>query len=245
MASPETSGVASKNGYIYSNVVAHTGMGIFNKLFGKRNNSDSENDKELEEFERYYEAKYAALEKVLGNSTDLVGHAIIPFDIGGNLDVYYYTETIAGTVFASMELIQPNIQEPIPNRLGTYELIMCTKLDFDPGPDQFSPFAKMQQRCNSIMTAIGKYSFEARLEPSETCELPYTDEPNRYLIFDHFDPKGQPFIIDNREHGLLLIIELFESEMRFAMENGSSSLFEKLVAVGAYPYSDLDRDPVV
>jgi hypothetical protein len=42
----------------------------------------------------------------------------------------------------------------------------------------------------------------------------------------------------------VLCIEVFPSEMKHAMENGSASLLRKLKAAGHYPYSDLDREPV-
>jgi hypothetical protein len=40
-------------------------------------------------------------------------------------------------------------------------------------------------------------------------------------------------------------MEIFESEMSFARENSSSELFKKLKEKGFYPYSDMDREPVV
>ncbi|MDJ0851377.1 MAG: hypothetical protein QNK04_23630 [Myxococcota bacterium] len=39
-----------------------------------------------EEAERHYEAKKVALENVLGPMHDVVGHALIPFEIGGPTD---------------------------------------------------------------------------------------------------------------------------------------------------------------
>src|ERR1043166_4073498 len=61
-----------------------------------------------EEFEKHYKLKSQALEKVLGKSHDLVGHAIIPFEVGGAVDMYYYPNGIKGTGYATMELIQPD-----------------------------------------------------------------------------------------------------------------------------------------
>jgi hypothetical protein len=40
-------------------------------------------------------------------------------------------------------------------------------------------------------------------------------------------------------------MEVFRSEMEYAMEYGSTLLLDKLKAAGHYPYSDLDRGPVV
>ncbi len=56
------------------------------------------------EFRRYSEAKEKALQKVLGPMHNTVGHAIISFQVGGAVDMYYFPNGIAGTAFATMEL---------------------------------------------------------------------------------------------------------------------------------------------
>ena len=101
-------------------------MNIFKKLFEKK---DIKKEFTQEEWDKDYELKSIGLEKVLGKANDLVGHAIIPFEVGGAVDMYYYSNGIKGTGFATMELIKPDGTGSIPNRLGTYELVAFTKLD--------------------------------------------------------------------------------------------------------------------
>ncbi len=48
-----------------------------------------------------------------------------------------------------------------------------------------------------------------------------------------------------KSHGLLLRLEVFPSEMRYAVENGSANLLARLKEEGYHPYSNLDRDSVV
>ena len=221
----------------------NTDMNIFKKLFGKK-----ESPKEFteEEYEKDYELKMAGLESILGKSYDLVGHAIIPFDIGGAVDMYYFPNGIPGTGFATMELLQPDGSGPIPNKLGTYELVAFTKLDYVQDTVKTNPFNLIERRFCGIFTGIGNYSFEAKLEPMETCELPRgEDEPNLCLIFDEYKSDNKQFKIGNRIHGLLLIMEVHRNEMEFAMKNGTGKLIEKLKEKGHYPYSDLDRESVV
>jgi hypothetical protein len=43
----------------------------------------------------------------------------------------------------------------------------------------------------------------------------------------------------------MVVMEIFRKEMDFARANGGAALLEKLKLAGHYPYSDLDRDPVV
>ena len=198
-----------------------------------------------EEFEKHYEMKSKGLEEVLGKSNDLVGHAIIPFEIGGAVDMYYYPNGIRGTGFATMELIQPDGTGPIPNRNGTYELVAFTKLPYTSDTTETHPFNLIERRTCGIFTAIGSYSFEAKLEPGETMEIPDDEGQNKYVIFDDYKPDKKDFLIGDMKHGLLLVIEVFRDEMEYAMENGSKELLKKLKERGYYPYSDLDRPSVI
>jgi len=206
-----------------------------------------------EEYERDYEAKKAVLERILGPMHELVGHALIPFEIGGSVDMYYFPNAIAGTAFVTMELIEPDGSGPKPNRIGTYELIAFTKHDMakmaktriSSNEAEQSPFDKIELRFCGILTIVGRYSHEAVLNPGDTCEVPWgKGESNVCLIFDEYKKEGVDFEMDGRKHCLLLCIEVFRSEMEYAMKNSSNDVLKKLKEKGYYPYSDLDREPV-
>jgi hypothetical protein len=200
------------------------------------------------EFRQYSEAKEKALEKVLGPMDKMVGHAIIPFEVGGPVDMYYFPSGIAGTGFATMELIEPDGTGPKPNRIGTYELVAFTKLKMPPEDtkrDDEDPFTKVERRMCGILTMVGRYAYDAVLNPGETCEVPGKEgEPTKCLIFDEYQKNGVPFEIEGKKHCLLLCMEVFRSEMEYAMKNGSAPVLRKLKEKGHYPYSDLDREPV-
>ena len=218
-------------------------MNILKKIFGKK---EVKKEFSQEEFDKDYELKMAGLEFVMGKSADLVGHAIIPFDLGGAVDMYYFPNGIKGTGFATMELLQPDGTGPVPNKLGTYELVAFTKLDYVQDKEETNPFNIIERRACGILTGIGSYSFSAKLDPLETCEMPTKEgEPNICLIFDEFKPEGKEFTVGNRKHGLLLIMEVHRDEMEFAINNGTAKLIEKLKDAGYYPYSDLDRKSVI
>jgi hypothetical protein len=226
-----------------SNQNGHDNMNLFKKLFGKK---EIKKEFTQEEYDKDYELKSAGLEKVLGKSHNLVGHAIIPFDVGGAVDMYYYPNGIKGTGFATMELIKPDGTGPIPNRTGTYELVAFTKLEYVQDTVQTNPFNLIERHICGIFTGIGNYSFQAKLEPLETCELPlHEGEPNLCLIFDDYKPDGKEFKIGDKKHGLLLIVEVFRDEMEYAMANGTGKLIDKLKEKGYYPYSDLNRESVI
>ena len=219
-------------------------MNFFKKLFGK---SDKPTPREFteQEHELDYEQKSKGLENVLGKMHDLVGHAIIPFAVGGAVDMYYFPNHIKGTGFATMELLEPDGTGPLPNRLGTYELVAFTKHDYNNSEDSQTPFNLIEREICGIFTTIGFFSKEAVLNPNETCEVPNgKGEENSCLVFDLYQPDNKEFIIGDRKHHLLLCLQVFRSEMDFARENGSEELFKILKQAGHYPYSDLDRQPV-
>ncbi len=221
-------------------------MNFFKKLFGgQKKESIPEQEFSQEQFDEDYEKKVKGLENVLGEMYELVGHAIIPFDIGGAVDMYYFPNHIQGTGFATMELLDPNGNGPKPNRLGTYELVAFTKEAYNESEETDTAFNLIERRICGIFTTIGNFSFQAVLNPNETGEVPTDDEENKCLIFDKYQPENREFIIGDRKHHLLLCLEVFRSEMVFARQNGSEELLKKLKTAGHYPYSDLNREPVV
>jgi len=185
------------------------------------------------------------MEDMLGKEHEMVGHAIIPYVVGGGLDLYYYLSGLPGTAIATKELSELLGEGSSNSVFGCYELVMFTKqlLDSDIDSDNCSPFGRMHSDINAILNCIARYSAEVTLEPAQTCEFP--DEMprigGRCLIFD-----GYPGYCEDKqlEFGLLAVIEVFRSEMNYAMEVGGERLLKRLKSKGHYPYSDLDRRPV-
>ena len=221
-------------------------MSFLKKLFGRKSKKIEPTTREFteEEYSKDYELKEQGLEKVLGKMHGIVGHAIIPFSIGGAVDMYYFTNHIKGTGFATMELLDPEGNGPKPNKIGTYELVAFTKLDYNDNEENQTQFNTIERRFCGIFTTIGNYSFQAVLNPKETIEVPNGTDENNCLILDNYIPENKTFKIGERNHHLLLCLEVFRSEMEFARNKGSEKLIELLKAKGYYPYSDLDREPV-
>ena len=219
-------------------------MKFFKNLFGKKQKEPLDDDFSEEEYERDYEQKKKGLEDILGPMHEMVGHAIIPFAVGGAVDMYYFPNHGMGTGFATMELLDPNGNGPKPNRVGTYELVSFTKHNYIQTDNSEAAFNKIERRVCGNFTTTGFYSFEASLNPGDTCEIPMDNEDNRCMIFDKY-PSEQDLLIGEKKHHLLLCLEIFRSEMTYARKEGSDNLFKKLKAAGYYPYSDLDREPVV
>jgi len=193
--------------------------------------------------ERDYDLKSAGLVRVLGPMHEYVGHAIIPYDIGGPVDMYYFPQS-SGTAFATMELLRPDGSGPLPSTIGTYELVAFTRHPV--GRGESSPeFQAIELRIRSIFTTIGRYSEQAVLKPLETCEVPAGEnEPNYCAIFDDYSRYGPAFTVGDRPHGLLLVVQVHRSEMEYAMEHGTQALIQLLNVRGFFPFSDLDRPTV-
>jgi hypothetical protein len=196
--------------------------------------------------QEWYERKSRLMEISLGKEHDMVMHAMIPYSIGGGLDLYYYPNGVPGTAIATKELSEaPN--EGSSNRVyRSYELVMFTKhpLDLDAAKDETTDFGRAHMNINTILNYIAPYSAQATLNPNETCEFP-GDMPRvggKCLIFDGYASQSDDVAED---FGLLAVIEVFRSEMDYARENGGAALIELLKSEGHYPYSDLDREPVV
>ena len=193
----------------------------------------------------WYDHKSALLEESLGKEHDMVMHAIIPYALGGGLDLYYYPHGIPGTAIATKELSESPGEGSSNEVYRSYELVMFTRhaIALDDAHDEKTHFGRAHASINAILNCIARYSADATLNPHETCEFPEDMETvgGKCLIFDgyacHSDDVAEDF-------GLLAIIEIFRSEMEFAREHSGEALLFRLKQEGCYPYSDLDRPPV-
>ena len=230
-------------------------LNFIKKLFAKRTQPTKPWFTD-EEYNSDYKLKLQGLESVLGKVHNMVGHAVHPFAFGGMVDMYYFPNHIKGTGFATMELINPDGNGPLPNEYGTYELVAFTKHDYGDDAEDQTPFQRIERRMCWIFSSLGMYSREAVLRPNEACILHPDHEEDICLAFDLYQPDNREFQIGDRKHHLLLCVEVFKSELEYVHEqkngskvyaynNGAEELFNKLKQAGVYPYSDLDRESVV
>lgn len=213
------------------------------KLFGSKQEKPSE-DATAKLAEAWHDQKSKLMEASLGREHDIVMHAIIPYVVGGGLDLYYYPHSIPGTAIATKELSDLPDQGSANRVFSCYELAMFTRhtLNLDDAKDS-TPFGRAHSNINRILNCIAPYSASATLNPNETCEFPAEMEHvgGKCLIFDTY---GSPTSEQARGFGVLAVIEIHRAEMDFARSSGGSELIQRLKAAGHYPYSDLDRDPV-
>lgn len=192
----------------------------------------------------WYDQKSTWMESILGPQHGIVMHAIIPFDCGGALDLYYFPNSVPGTAIATKELTYLPNEGSSNKAFSCYELVMFTRQAIDL-QEHYSDtdFGRAEKSISAILNRIAWYSADASLNPAETCEFPSEMETvgGKCLIFDDYASFSNDTV---RNFGLLLIIEIFRSEMEFAMKKGGDRLLHLLKQSGHYPYSDLDRQPV-
>ena len=194
---------------------------------------------------RWYERKSALMEASLGKEHDIIMHALIPYYVGGGLDLYYYPNALPGTAIATKELCELPDAGPSNKVFSCYELVMFTKHELDVGAadNESTAFGRQHSNIKAILNLIARYSAEAKLNPNETCEFlaDMVGMGGKCVIFDeyacHSDDMAESF-------GLLAVIEVFQSEMAYARGRGTTQLIERLKSEDYYPYSDLDREPV-
>lgn len=265
---------------------------------------ESEEEYTEEEYEKSGRIKEDLMTTILGPPHDLVQHAIIPYSIGGSLDIYYYA-TKYGTALATQELANPHFDKPRNRDMNAYELAMISQYPFDlkelemkePDPENdadedndndsnnkvnddennddvnndnedidnddphegcdqaqenhnLTPFEKDNIHINTVLNMLARYiETGAKLNHGDTLEFPadFEDEDvaGRCFIFSRYD---DPVKVPESDHkfGIMVAIEIFRSEMLFAMHNsGGEKLLEMLNAAGIGLVSNLDRSPLV
>lgn len=190
----------------------------------------------------WYERKSAMMESMLGPEHDMVLHAIIPFAIGGALDLYYYLKGVPGTGIATKELCELPTQGPSNRELDRYELVMFTRHALNSEKAK-RPFASAQNVISHILNPLALYAADATLNPRDTTEFPRGMKVvgGRCMILDTYGSRPDP---DAGNFGLMLVMEIYRSELKFAKKASGAELIARLKDKGHYPYSDMDRRPV-
>lgn len=219
---------------------------MLGKISNRKKPKDSADEQDEAAEREWHKKKSEFLESLLGKQHGMVRHALMPFAIGGRLDLYYYPNGIPGTAIATKELVDRHGNGPSNRVYPAYELVIFTKhaLNLDDAKDETTPFGSAHRNINRILNVIARYCTEATLNPNDTCEFPKEMKGvgGKCVILDGYSPSDSA---GPNGMGLLLIMEVFRSEMTFAMENGGDKLIQMLKDAGHYPYSDLDRQPVV
>jgi Suppressor of fused protein (SUFU) len=203
----------------------------------------------LPTFEKWEEMKSVGLSNLLGKEHDTVMHSIIPFMVGGGLDLYYFPQK-QGFAVATKELIDESGRGPHNRDFSAFELCMFSRVDFNlaSADNLESPMGRAHQRIKATLNVLAKYASDASLNVNDTLEFPLDFDPElggQCFIISALTKDGKSLKIGKKEFGLMVAINIHRSEMESARQHGGSDLIAKLESHGHYPYSDLDRTSVV
>jgi len=185
-----------------------------------------------DEWVRWWDARVAAIESVLGKSTGIVGHSTVPFDfgaeVGGGADIIYFRNHVDGIVAVTSELIGHDRQ--LPNKQGAYELMICSRED--------------DERGAHIISKLAHYTLRCALNPGETMDIgsaaPDGSTIAAFLFCDY-----ARLIVRDRNAGLLLCLGITADELSVCRSGHRTRVETALKKAGVYPFTDWYRKSVL
>ena len=179
-------------------------------------------------WERTWNARKAALEKLFGPSTDDVLHAAIPLYLGGQADVLVFREHIVGaTLYVTADLTGEESGQAGNGVWDQYELAICVRRSSDWPP--------------ATISRLATYCLDTPIRPGETMDIasavPQPSAIQAFLFSDY----GH-FALNGKRCGVLLCLGITAEELQRCFEHGTTVVLEQLRGDGVYPFTDLDRE---
>jgi len=192
----------------------------------------TDNERQDDEWTLWWDARLAAMEGVLGTSTDTVSHGIIPFrfgvEMGGTADIIYFRNHVDGVVMGTAELIGCDNQPA--NEQGDYELLICSRDDIE--------------WAQNTIAQLAHYTLESALNPGDTMDIgPATPDGSTIAAFLFVD-YGR-FRVRGRDAGLLLCLGITSDELEECRDGNRTHVESALKNAGVYPFTDLFRASVL
>ena len=191
-------------------------------------------------YDKWLDDKSDLMEVALGQQHEDVLYPIIGGGIGGPLDGHYYPNGIDGVGLATKQLTNLDGTGASNDIYDAYEFVVFTReniigsaLSDDPEDTHF--------KMRSLLTSLAPHALETTLNPYETIGFPdeWEEMAGRCIIMDAYKPE-----CFSPKFGLMLLMEIFPSELEFKTQRGGDMLIAILKDEGHYPYSDLNRKPV-
>lgn len=195
----------------------------------------SENVEE-DEWAKWWDARTAAMQTVLGEMHNMVGHAGIPFemgaDVGGSADIVYFHKHLDGVVCVTSELI--GCDDQVKNSIGNYELMICHRKDDAEG----------QEWGADIISRLAYYTCQAELNPGQTMDIgSAVPDGSTIAAFAYFE--YAKFDVLDRKAGLLLCVGITSDELEYIYNDNGDNFLQKLKEAKVYPFTDLYRKSVL
>ncbi len=187
-----------------------------------------------EDWTKVWNARLAALAPILGEPANTVFHAMIPFqfrEAGGSADVVPFPSYRPGATYVTAEMTGEDAGQ-LPNSLGHYELMICTRQELP--------------RAANFISRLACYTCDAVLEAGQTMDLGefFGDSTLRAMLFAHPSERPVHFEFLGRRCGLLLCVGITAQELAFARARSTGELLALLKHHGVFPYTIPGRPSV-
>jgi hypothetical protein len=183
------------------------------------------------ERQRWWKARVAAFESVLGPCDGTVFHVSSTLYRGGFADVLRFRQYVAGTAYVTCNLIGNPRQ--LPNRWGQYDLMICTRDENDWAP--------------VLLSRLARYTHENTIHPGDTMDLGKLGPPGSNiaaLLFFRPDPPAHSFKVMDAPGGLILAVGITRSEFDACRTFGSGVMVRAIKEKEIYPFTEMRRVPV-
>ena len=180
-------------------------------------------------WQRWWDARLSALEKLFGKAEGDVMHSMIPLPMGGAADVLRFRPKGMGITYVTADLIGDSGQPK--TKLGQYELMICQR-------------DEKQEWAANLISRLAAYTLERPLEPWDTMSvagaLPRKSKISSLLFVPYAE-----FSVLRRKCGVLLCLGLTDSELRYCYSNDCDPVIAELKKAREFPFTDLRRRSVI
>lgn len=183
-------------------------------------------------WQRWWDARVAALENLLGPCDGTVYHAPPPLHLDGYADVLRFRQFVAGVTYVTCDLI--GNPRHVPNDTGSYELMMCARED-----NKWAP---------AVLSRLAKYTHDAAVHVGDTMDLAHA-VPRKStlaaLLFARPPLETPRFEVLDKPASLVLCVGITAVEFARCKSHSSSEVLRALEERGVFPYTELRRESVV
>lgn len=186
------------------------------------------------EWEATWNARQAALERVLGPAGGGVYHAPVPLTLGGNADVLAFPECLPEVVvYCTADLTgDPSISQSSPSG-AAFELVMCCQRD-QRTLNEYAP---------SILSQLAPYTLRTEVLAGHTMEIgEIADTGLPGLVFCDWKFSDAAFEFAGRQYGLLTCVGITSAELEFGRAHGGPALLERLGNARLLPRTVANRN---
>jgi hypothetical protein len=179
----------------------------------------------------WFDARKSVLEDLLGNADPAVLTSAQPVYMGGGASMMIFREHVPGVTYVTSDLI--GLEDQKPNRLGHYELMLCSHDESLWG--------------QNLLSRLASYTLETALDPGATMDIESAVPEGatiNALMFVECGLRQRTFKVRGLRSSLLLCLGITGEELAACGEHGSDAVLKLLKREKIFPYTDLIRPSV-